>query len=744
MPLRRNGNRYSGGADMNFDGIFRANSIAVIGASKDATKRGYQAIRTLLDERYEGTIYPVNPGEKRILGLKCYASVLDIPDNFDLALITTPARTLKKILDECGQKGASGAVVIAGGFGELGEEGKRLEEEIVETARKNGIRIIGPNTSGMISMNNKLNLVGLKNVPKGNIALLTQSGNIALTLITEAGLKSRMGFNYYVGVGNEADIKFHEYLEYFTADPETKVILMYVEGLREGRKFLQQASRTTAVKPIVLFKSGRSVKGSKSAGSHTGALAGISEVSRTAFKRAGIISVDHSDEMFPIAESLASLPYISDNSIAILADGGGHATIAADYLTELGIHLPELDERTKSRLSAILPSNASLANPVDVAGGTDQNPAIFADCAKILLDDRNVHGLLIVGLFGGYGIRFAEQLAFMEEDAAHRMGKLVRKCRKPIILHSLYNFAKPHSLDLLRYYNIPVYDSLEIACKCIEALSWYGSYAREYRKKSTFEFHWGAKEIREGRELIDRALGEGRNSLLEHEAKKLLGLHGAPVSMDRLAHNEDEAVKIAEELGYNVAMKVVSPDILHKSDAGGVMLKLKNEKEVRNAFRTIMKNAEAYKSGADIKGCIVSEMSEDGVEVIIGTKIDDQFGPIVMFGIGGILVEVVKDVSFRVLPVSRYWAQTMIDEIKSSAILDGVRGRPPRDKKALVKLIKKVSEIIEAYPVIHEMDLNPVIVHEKGLTVVDARIILSEENIEKKKRLSLALSDPNE
>ncbi len=725
---------------MTLERIFQAESVAIIGASRDETKRGHQAIKTLLEGKYDGSIYPVNPKEKTILGLKCYRSVLDIPENIDLALITTPAHTLKKILGECAEKGAAGAVVIAGGFGELGEEGKRLEGEIIEVARAKGMRIIGPNTSGMISVAKGLNLVGLQNVPQGPISLLTQSGNIALTLITEAGLKSQMGFNYYVGVGNEADIRFHEYLEYFTSDPGTKAILMYVEGLREGRKFLQQASKTTQIKPVVLFKSGRSAKGSKSAGSHTGALAGISEVANTAFKRAGIITVQHSDEMFPIAESLASLPSMAEASVAILADGGGHATIAADYLTELGIKLPELEKETRDKLKAILPPNASLANPIDVAGGTDQNPAIFADCAEILLNDRNVHGLLVVGLFGGYGIRFAKKLAFMEEDAAHRMGKLIKINRKPIVFHSLYNFAKPHSLDLLRYYNIPVYDSLEIACKCVEALSVYGSYRREHHEKSNFDFNWGAKALREGQNIIDNALSEGRDALMEHEAKELLRLHGAPVSLDRLAVNEEAAVKIAEQIGYNVAMKIVSPDILHKSDAGGVMLRLKNEKEVREAFSTIIKNANEYRPDADIKGCIVSRMSGEGVEAIIGTKIDDQFGPIVMFGLGGILVEVVKDVSFRVLPVSRDWATSMIHEIKSSAILDGVRGRPPCDKKAIVKLIQKVSEIIEAYPIIHEMDLNPVIVHEDGLTIVDARIILSEENLEKKNYLSTCLA----
>jgi acetate---CoA ligase (ADP-forming) len=321
------------------------------------------------------------------------------------------------------------------------------------------------------------------------------------------------------------------------------------------------------------------------------------------------------------------------------------------------------------------------------------------------------------------------------------MGKLVRQSKKPIIVHSLYNFAKPHSLDLLRYYGIPVHDSLEISCKCVEALTRYGSYRREHQKKSSFEFHWGAKAHKEGQEIIDKAIAEGRNSLLENEAKDLLRLHDVSVSVDRLAGSEDEAVKIAEELGYNVAMKIVSPDILHKSDAGGVMLKLNDEKQVRRAFRTIIKNAREYKPEADIKGCLVSEMSEEGVEIIIGTKMDDQFGPIVMFGIGGILVEVMKDVSFRVLPVSHYWATSMIEEIKSKAILNGMRGRPACDKKAIAKLIKKVSEITESYPIIYEMDLNPVIVHENGLKVVDARIILSKENIEKKKKLSLALTN---
>jgi len=712
---------------MSLDRIFNAESVAIIGASKDETKQGYQVLTALLDEKYEGRIYLVNPKEKTVLGLKCYSSVLEIPGNIDLALIATPADSLKTILGELGKKGVAGAVVLAGGFGELGEEGKRFEDELVNLAGEKGVRIIGPNTPGIISVDKGINLAGIKKVPRGSIAMLTQSGNIALNLIIEAGLKSQTGFNYYVGVGNEADIKFHEYLEYFTEDPETKVILMYVEGLREGRRFLQQASKTTQVKPIVLYKSGRSAKGSKSAGSHTGVLAGISEVSQSAFRVAGIIEVDHPGEMFPVAESLALLPILQDNSIAILADGGGHATIAADYLTDLGIKLPELEKETRAKLEAILPANASLANPIDVAGGTDQNPAIFADCAEILLSDKNIHGLLIVGLFGGYGIRFARKLAFIEEDAAHRMGKLVESSRKPIVLHSLYDYAKPHSLELMRYYNIPVFDTLEIACKCVEALSLYGSYRREYYKEGSFELDWGSKAVPGAQKIIDSALAEGRNTLLEYEARELFRLQGVPMPDDYLAGSEDEAVKFAEKLGYNVALKIVSPGILHKSEAGGVILNLQNESAVREAFNKIINSARKYKPGADIRGCLVSPMSDKGIEIVIGTKIDDQFGPIVMFGLGGIMVSIMKDVSFRVVPVTAYGAASIINEIKSSVIFDGFRGRPPSDRKAIIELIQKVSEVVQAYPLIQEIDLNPVIVHDQGLTIVDARIILSEQ-----------------
>jgi acetate---CoA ligase (ADP-forming) len=703
--------------------VLNAESVAIVGASKNETKRGYQTIRTLLDEKYEGDIYPVNPKERSILGFKCHARVSDIPGPVDMALVATPAKTVPAVLEDCGKKGVSGAVILAGGFGETGAEGKALEEKMIAVASKHGIRIIGPNTSGMMNLKQRMNLVGMKNAPRGDIALLSQSGNMALTLITEATLKSRKGFSYYVGVGNEADIKFHEYLEFFRRDPDTRAILMYVEGMRQGREFLQQAYKTTKDKPVILLKSGRSTTGKRSAGSHTGALAGISEVARGAFERAGIIVIENSDELFPAAEALSSLPPIKNRTVAILADGGGHATIAADALTDLGVEIPELSEKAQARLREILPPAASLRNPVDVAGGTDADPSIFADCAQAILKDPGIGSLLIVGLFGGYGIRFAESLAMMEEDAAHRMGKMVRKHKKPIVVHSLFSSKYPHSLDLLRYYGIPVYDSLDVSCKCIGVLSEYGAYRRRHHAKASFALDYGKKAKSGVTEMIARAKTEGRTSLLEPEAKEVFRAHGVKIPPETLAATADAAVAAAKAIGFPVAMKIVSPQVLHKSDAGGVRLNVSSEADVKKEFDAIV--ASAKKFGAEeIRGVLVTPMLEEGLEVIIGTKIDDQFGPVVMFGIGGVLVEVLKDVVFRVLPISPNSAKQMVQEIRSSRLLEGFRGEMPADKKALQRLLVTVSDIIEAYPDIEEMDLNPVLVHTDGLSIADARIIL--------------------
>ena len=386
-----------------------------------------------------------------------------------------------------------------------------------------------------------------------------------------------------------------------------------------------------------------------------------------------------------------------------------------------------MGKKTQERLRELLPAAASVPNPVDVAGGTDSDPSIFADCARAILKDPNVGGLLIVGLFGGYGIRFAESLSLMEEDAAHRMGKMVKKNQKPIVVHSLFSSAQPHSLDLLRYYKIPVYDSLDVATKCIGVLSEYGQYLGGYHAKFSFNIEAGKKAQSEVQALINNARREKRHALLEPEAKQILTAHGADITDQVLAETAADAVKAAKAIKGPVAMKIVSPDILHKSDAGGVKLSLAGDAKVEKAFNAIMRNAKRYDAKADIRGVLVTPMLKEGMEIIIGTKIDDQFGPVIMFGIGGVLVEVLKDVVFRVLPISRRSARHMVDEIRSTKLLDGFRGKRPSDRKAVVNLLLTVSEIIEAYPDIEELDLNPVLVHEEGLSIADARIILRKK-----------------
>ncbi|MCF8126638.1 MAG: acetate--CoA ligase family protein, partial [Desulfotignum sp.] len=476
----------------------------------------------------------------------------------------------------------------------------------------------------------------------------------------------------------------------------------------------------------ILLKSGRSDKGRKSAGSHTGSLAGMGQVAKSAYERAGIIVIENSDELFPVAETLSSQPPVKNNAIAVLADGGGHATIAADLMSDYGIGLADLSEKTKENLKKILPEAASVANPVDVAGGTDADPSIFADCAKILLKDPAVGGLLIVGLFGGYGIRFEKSLAIGEEQAAHRLGAMGKKRNKPIFVHSLYSAYDSHALDLLRHYDIPVHDSLDIACKSMACLCTYGSYLKTYHAKTNFVLNWREKARPEGNAVIQAALAEGRHVLLEHEAKQLIKLHGAPTSVGGLAKTAEQAVAIAKKIDGHVVMKIVSPDILHKSDANGVMLNIGDESQVKAAFDIIMENARIYDANADIRGVLVAPMAAKGLEIIIGTKIDEQFGPVIMYGLGGIMVEIMKDVTFWVLPVSPASCKKMIEDTRSSVILSGVRGQKGYDKKGLRRLLGICSELVESYPEIQEMDLNPVLLYEQGLDVVDARIILKK------------------
>lgn len=700
-------------------------AIAIVGASADPTKRGYKAMVGLIKDGYGGQIYPINPKADRVLGVKAYPTLDAIPGKIDLALICTPASTLPGILKECGKKGVKGAVVLASGFKEVGPEGAALEEAMMAAAREGGVRIIGPNTSGMFNLHKQVNLLALSNVKPGHVGFISQSGNMLLSLVLEAEHNRHVGFSTYVGPGNQVDIGFNDYLRYLGEDENTHVATLYVEGFRDGQRFLDVARDVTAVKPVVVYKSGSTEMGAKAASSHTGALAGSYAMTVDLLRQVGVSVVQNSDEILPVAEGLAQLQKAPGKRIAVIADGGGQATIASDRLSEAGLEMATLSEATQQRLRKVLFAQASAINPVDVAGSTDADPALLATCMEIVADDEGVDAIFLVGMFGGYSIRFAEHLLGDEMRGAEAMIELAHRIDKPLVIYSLYAPVKPPPLRRLHEAGLPVYSSLELAVRVLSALGERGLYLQGAADQVP-----AAPVVPHAEQLavFAKARREGRD-LFEVEAKALLRSHGISVAEEILVESADELGNVAAHFGDQaLVMKVVSKDILHKSDAGGVKLFLRGEVALKDAHEQIMRSCKAYLPTADIKGVLVTPMARKGTEVIIGVSRDPIFGPVLMFGLGGIFVEILEDVAFRAIPLSHHAAESMVNQIKARKILDGARGEPPVDKAALVELLLKVSSIVSAYPQLAELDLNPVLAYDDGYAIVDARIIVNRED----------------
>ncbi|MCV0424380.1 MAG: acetate--CoA ligase family protein [Roseibium sp.] len=707
------------------DSIFKAQSIAVIGASNDPSKRGNQAIRKLRADGYTGRIYPINPKSSEILGLKAYTSVLDVEDRIDVVLVCTPAKTLPAILEQCGQKNIPGAVVLAAGFAEIGAEGEAIAEATLAAARQHNVRVVGPNTNGVFNLHNKMNMVGVQDVEPGNIGICSQSGNMMLAFVTEAKRRGGVGFSSYVGVGNQLDVNLAEYLRYFGDDEDTKAPVFYVEGFQDGRAFLNTCRDVTQKKPVVVYKSGRTEAGQVAASSHTGSLASSFDLTRGLLKQAGATVVEQSDKILSIAEGLSKLTVPKGGRVAILADGGGHATVTVDALVDAGVELTELSTETIGKLRSVLPSAASCVNPVDVAGGTDDDPSVSADCAEIILADENVDILMIIGMYGGFAARFNPALLDNEVETSQRLATLPEKYGKPLIVQSVYNTLRPKPIEVLKEAGVPVFVWPEPAVRCVAELI---DYAHAKRRNATSPLEIPDGPTVAGKAILEKITADNRDAFYEHEAKDLLRAYDVSVPGQMLVRTEDELEKVREVLGdAPMAMKIVSQDILHKSDAGGVKLKITGESSLHDAFREIMANARTYDPEADLHGVLVAPMAQSGVEIIIGVVHDAMFGPVMMFGLGGIFVEVLKDVSFRALPMSRADAREMIAEIQSSKILDGVRGGLPADKEALVDLMMKVSHLALAHPEIKEIDLNPVILRSDGYAIVDARMILNSK-----------------
>ncbi|QOR40919.1 CoA-binding protein [Billgrantia diversa] len=704
--------------------ILAPTGIAVVGASSDPTKRGYKAMVGLIKDGFSGDIYPVNPKADMILGIKAWPSIAEIPGNPELALICTPAASVPGLIAECGRRGIKGAVILASGFAEMSEEGADLEREMMAKAEAHGVRVIGPNTSGVFNLHHRLNLLALDNVKPGDVGIISQSGNMLLSLALEAQHNGQVGFSTYVGPGNQSDIGFNDYLRYLGEDEHTRVATLYVEGFRDGRRFLEVARDVTAMKPVVVYKSGSTEAGQKAASSHTGSLAGSYAMTVDLLRQAGVSVVQHSDEILPVAEGLGLLQKARGKRVAVVSDGGGQATIASDRLAEAGLELAELSEATRQKLRDVLIPQASTVNPVDVAGSTDANPSLLATCMEIVAADDNVDSVFLVGMFGGYSLRFAESLLGDEMRGAEAMVDLSKATDKPLVIYSLYTPIKPPPLRRLHEAGLPIYASIEHAVRVLTALGERGDYLS---LAETYPREPALLPKSELGEMFTRARAEGRD-LFEYEAKQLLREHGIEVPREIVARSETELDEAAATfVDTPLAMKVVSKDILHKSDAGGVKLNLVGEAALRRAREEIFASCRAYDAQAEVEGVLVAPMAKKGVEVIVGVIRDPIFGPVLMFGLGGIFVEILEDVAFRSIPLSRHDARSMVEQIKARKILEGARGEPAVDKEALVELLLTVARIADAYPQLAELDLNPVIVNADGYAVVDARVIVERE-----------------
>lgn len=697
--------------------IFNPDSVAVVGASTTPEKRGYRTIEDLQEWGYEGDIYPVNPNYDVIRGLDVYPSVADVPGRVDLVFIAIPARLVPDVIRECGAVDAAGAVINTAGFSEVGETD--LEADLVAAARETGVRIVGPNIQGLDCTHQHVHLLGNYRTTPGRFGLLTQSGNMGVDMSVDAQAHGNVGFSYNIGVGNETDLKFHEYLSFLESDERTDAVTMYVEGMDDGRSFLQTAQGVVREKPVVVFKAGQTSAGKDSAASHSASLAGDIDVVDAAYRQAGVTRVDNLDRLVPVTEALTSLPTPDGTNVAILTDGGGHGSVASDVVSQAGLSLPELASETREQLRDIFELSPSLGNPVDVMGQSSHLD-MWARTPELILQDPNVDMLLITGAYGGYEEHWTGHDTDAESDeeprAADRLVELRDEYEKPIMVHSLFSELGSEAFRRLRAGGIPIHDSVDDAVAGLRALADYGHHLRHADEKSDFN-------LADGEENRSSLITQG-NRLSEFDARRLLADYGAPVTPFDLAETADEAVEVAAAYDGSVAMKVVSPDIVHKTEAGGVALDVSGEQGVRAAFDDVVTSAEAHDETADVDGVLVSPMVDDGVELIVGVVDDDEVGSVVMFGIGGILVEAIDDVAFRALPLTEYDAAELVDEIEAQELLDGPRNLPAVDREQLVDLLCAVSDLVVENPNISELDLNPVIATEDGLAIVDAAVEL--------------------
>ena len=706
---------------LNLDKIFNPQSVAIIGASDAEGSVGYAIVKNFTRLGYAGKVYFVNNRKAEILGTKTYPTVDKIPEPVDLAMIATPAKTVPGVMEECGKAGVKGVIIVSAGFKETGPAGKALEEEMLRIAKKYEIRVVGPNCIGLIRPGINLNATFVDKLPKpGNLAFLSQSGALGSAILDWA-IHQNIGFSNFVSVGSMIDVDFGDLIDYFGTDPKTKSILMYIEGITDARKFMSAARHFARTKPIIVVKAGKFSESAKAAASHTGSLSGEDAIYDAAFKRAGVVRVDEIADLFNAAEVLGTQPLPRGPNLAIITNAGGPGVMTTDALIARNGKLAKISQKTIDALNKALPPFWSHGNPIDVLG--DAKADRYRAAVEACLNDENIDGILII---------FTQQAVSEAVEISKSIVELVRgkAYQNKTILTSFMGYgAVLEANNILNQNNIPTYSTPEQAVKTYMTMYQYQRNV-ELIYETPEEFPVDAPPKRPVNVVLRNAAFDDREILTEDEAKRVLKYYNFPVVKTAVANNVDEAVGYAQQMGFPVVLKILSPQIVHKSDAGGVILNVHDANEVRDAFDTLIQRATAYNPSAQIIGVTVQPMvQKKGYEVILGGKTDPIFGPVVLFGMGGVGVELFKDYAMGLPPLNTTLIRRMMEETKIYKLIKGYRGSPPADMKKLEETLLLFSQLLTDFPQIKEIDINPLLINEKEAVVLDARIVIDKASV---------------
>lgn len=703
------------------DSLFTPTSIAVIGASRTPGKLGYAILGNIIESKFAGPIYPINatppnPGETDdIMGYPVYPSLAAVPGPIGLAVIVLPAKAVMPSLEDCAAHRVGAVIVISAGFRETGGEGFKLERHMATLAEKHHMPIVGPNCLGMIDTIAPFNASFAVGMPRrGKIAFMSQSGALC-TAVLDVAQAQNIGFSRFVSLGNKAHLNELDFLRSWAADPESKVIMAYLEGIVDGERFICEARQITKKKPVIAIKSGTTSGGSRAISSHTGTLAGSERAYEAAFKQAGVLRAASVGELFDLATAFARQPLPKGDRIAVVTNAGGPGIMATDALERGGLKLATLSEATQATLRQALPAAASVLNPIDVLG--DARSDRYKIALQAALADENVDALLVI-----LTPQFTTEVEETAQAVAEANEAQLNAQRKPVLACFMGEAHMKEALRLFSKRSIPSYPIPERAATALKAMVAQAKWTQEPLPQ--FE-RFKVDQVTVAR-IFDKVRADGRIKIGDAESRDILTAYGIRVPRSKLCPNAEEAVAFAAEIGYPVVMKIASPDILHKTDVGGVRIGLESPTDVRDAFDLMVYRAQKYQPQAQIWGCLVQEQMRGGKEIITGMNRDLQFGPLVMFGLGGIYVEVLKDVSFRIAPFDRQEAMTMLREIRSFGLLQGVRGEPPADLDAVADTLLRLSQLVTDFPEIVEMDINPLMVFEKGrgAMAVDMRLVL--------------------